>query len=455
MAVAPALARDLEAMTGLIRPYGLPAQIVCPQNAEAAVLVALAGWPANRVGRVEQLLSSLHEAGLATIRFDFFTEAEAADRTLAYDTRLMGERLQAARNFAREHAELADLPLCLLGFSTGAAAALQFAIMPNAEVAAIAGCGGRPDLARDALPRIRVPTLLITGDRDEAVLDFNRAALARLSCEKKLHEIQGAGPYLETAGALYEAGEAISEWFLKAARALPKKDTAAAMAAPEIFTDRSEAGRLLSLRLLKYTRQSPVVLALPRGGVPVGLEIARALDAPLDVVISRKIGVPWEPELAVAAIAEGAPPEIVLNEKVLRAAAMSQDDIARLARLELDEVVRRQALYRRGRAPLAIEGATVVVVDDGLVTGATMRAALRALVLRKPARLVLALPVAAPEELDALRGEVDEIVCLQSPRNFRAVGQSYRDFSPVADETVTAILAAAARTQAGRHTQNV
>jgi predicted phosphoribosyltransferase len=423
----------------LIPPLGLPGRFVCPAEASALVLVAAIGWPERRGGEIERFLAALQAAGLATLVFDMLTPAEAADPTITYDLRLMGERIAAARQAARTVPALADLPVCLLGFANGVAAALQYAVQPEAALIAIAGCGGRPDLARDALPRLRVPSLLVVGDRDEAVLDFNRAAFARIGCAKRLSEIGGVGPYLESAGAIEDAAAEIAAWFLEAARAQPKRAVIAA--APTRFADRAEAGRLLALRLLKFARQSPVVFALPRGGVPVAAEVAQALQAPLDVLIARKIGLPWEPELAVGAIAEGTPPEIVLNEDVLRVAGLTQDDIARLARVEMDEMVRRQALYRGGRKIGAVEGATAIVIDDGLATGATMRAALRSLARRRPARLVLAVPVAAPERLADVAREADETVCLQAPAGFRSVGEQYRDFAPVSDETVVALLA--------------
>jgi predicted phosphoribosyltransferase/dienelactone hydrolase len=453
MAIASVSVLPAGAQPVLIPPLGLPGHWVRPAHAEGLVLVVQAGWPERQTPRLERMVAALQAAGLATLSFDLFTAAEAADRTTTYDLKLMSERVRAARAAVREIESLADLPVCLLGLANGAAAVLQFATLPNAEIAAIACCGGRPDLARDALPRVRVPTLLLTGDRDEAVLDFNRAAWARLESAKRLSEIAGVGQFLEGAAALDDAAAQVSAWFLSAARAAPKPTPiAAAATTPEVFAHRAEAGRLLALRLLPYSRQTPVVLALPRGGVPVGAEIARALQAPLDVVIARKIGLPWEPELAIGAIAEGAPPEIVLNEDVLRVAGLSQDDIARLARVEMDEMVRRQTMYRRGRAPLPVEGATAILVDDGLATGATMRAAVRAVARRKPARLVLAVPVAAPDRLEELRREFDDVVCLRAPAGFRSVGQCYRDFSPVGDETVVALLAPFAEAARNQHT---
>jgi putative phosphoribosyl transferase len=211
------------------------------------------------------------------------------------------------------------------------------------------------------------------------------------------------------------------------------------------FADRAEAGRALAQRLLLLHLAGPiVVLALPRGGVPVGAEVARALGAPLDLVLVRKIGAPWQPELAVAAVVDGTPPQTVIDEEVRRSVGVDAHYIELHAEKELLEIARRREVYLRGRAPVAVEGRTAIVVDDGIATGTTMRAALKALRMRRPARLVMAVPVAPPDTIAALRGEVDQIVCLAQPYPFHAVGLYYADFHQVGDDEVIAALAAAA-----------
>lgn len=207
------------------------------------------------------------------------------------------------------------------------------------------------------------------------------------------------------------------------------------------FADRVEAGRALAERLLPLHLPAPiVVLALPRGGVPVGAEVARALGAPLDLLLVRKIGVPWQPELAVAAVAEGEPPDIVIDDEVQRATGVSAAYIEAQAQLELQEIARRRRFYLHGRAAVGVEGCTAIVIDDGIATGTTVRAALRALRRRRPARLVLAVPVAPADTLAALRREVDQLVCLSQPRPFHAVGQHYDEFHQVGDDEVIAAL---------------
>jgi putative phosphoribosyl transferase len=214
---------------------------------------------------------------------------------------------------------------------------------------------------------------------------------------------------------------------------------------PAPFADRRAAGRALGRALADRRLAPPVlVLALPRGGVPVAAEVARALRAPLELLLVRKIGAPWQPELAVAAVVEGDPPEVVVDETVRGATAVQRDWIDRQAEAELQEIARRRRLYRAGRELGPLGGATVVLVDDGIATGTTVRAALAALRRRGAARIVLAVPVAPRDTLATLRGDVDELVCLAQPEPFDAVGCHYVDFRQVGDDEVMSSLALAA-----------
>ena len=207
------------------------------------------------------------------------------------------------------------------------------------------------------------------------------------------------------------------------------------------YANRTEAGRALAEHLLGMALPRPVVvLALPRGGVPVAAEIARVLQAPLDLLLVRKIGAPLQPELAVAAWVEGTPPALVRNEETCAALGVDAAYIEREVAFAAAEAARRRRRYLAGRTPVPIQGATVIVVDDGVATGTTLRAALRGLRSRQPARVVLAVPVGPPDTVAALRAEADEVVCLLQPKSLTAIGLHYRDFHQLDDEEVVAAL---------------
>ena len=208
------------------------------------------------------------------------------------------------------------------------------------------------------------------------------------------------------------------------------------------FADRQEAGRLLAARVAALQLRDPVVFALPRGGVPVAAEVADALHAPLDLVLVRKIGAPGQPELALGAVVDGDVPETVLNPDIVAATGATEGFIAAARQRELAEIERRRTRYLAGHPRVDPAGRDAVVVDDGIATGATARAALHALRRRGAARLVLATPVAPMDTLEALRGEADEIVCLFVPAPFFGIGAFYRDFHQLTDDEVIGLLAA-------------
>ena len=213
-----------------------------------------------------------------------------------------------------------------------------------------------------------------------------------------------------------------------------------------LFRDRVDAGRILAQRLRpRIPRHGALILALPRGGVPVGFEVAQELRADLDVFLVRKLGVPGREELAMGAVAGGG--VRVLNESIIRQLRISPADIERVTAREQQEIARRERLYREGRPPPAAAGRTVVLVDDGLATGATMLAAAHALRLQAPERLVVAVPVAAAEVCEEFRRHVDEILCAFTPEPLHAVGVWYEDFSPTSDDEVRQLLERAAQQQ--------
>ncbi len=209
------------------------------------------------------------------------------------------------------------------------------------------------------------------------------------------------------------------------------------------FLDRHEAGRKLAQDLLIYADQRPAVFALPRGGVPIGYEIAKALKAPLDLILVRKIGVPFQPELAAGAVVDGEEPMVVLNPKVVEPLGLTEEFLKEETDRKLAEIDERRQTYLAGRERIDPRGTTAIVADDGIATGATIKAALRAIRRQEPAHLVLAAPVAPPDTVEELRQEADAVHCLETPELFLAIGVFYRNFHQLSDDEVVKLLAEA------------
>lgn len=417
-----------------IGPHHLAGILGVPEGATGLVIFAHGSGSGRLSPRNNQVAAGLREAGFATLLLDLLTGEEERDRSNVFDIPLLSARLSEAAEWSRTKPALAALPTGYFGASTGAAAALTAAAERQNAVAVVSR-GGRPDLAGDALHAVTAPTLLIVGGADAPVIPLNRSAFAELSCEKDFIVVPGATHLFEEPGALEQVMEHAKNWFRRF-MASPLPDASLEL----VFADRSEAGRRLVPALMKFKDQNPVVLALPRGGVPVAFEVAQALNAPLDVVLVRKIGAPGHEELGLGAVVDGAKPQVVLNDEIVRAVQPGTGFIEAETARQLGEIERRRRLYRGGDSPPDITGRTVIVVDDGIATGGTVRAVLRALARAKPRRLVLAVPVAPYESLVDLDKEADEIICLTRPDPFFAVGMQYRDFRQTSDQDVVELL---------------
>ena len=422
-----------------IGPEGLEGLLGVPRNAKGLVIFAHGSGSGRFSPRNNQVAEGLRDAGLATLLLDLLTPEEESDRANVFDIDLLASRLVSATRWALAKPELAGLRIGYFGASTGAGAALVAASRLRKDVSAIVSRGGRPDLAGEALDFVEAPTLLIVGGADTAVISLNRSAYDHLHIVKELIIVPGATHLFEEPGALEEVLDRAKDWFL---RFLPPQQSD--LSASD-FRDRADAGRKLARALAHLKPQNPVVLALPRGGVPVGFEVAKALDAPLDVVLVRKIGAPGQPELGLGAVVDGADPQLVLNDELVELVQPGRRYLEAEEKRQLAEIERRRALYRPDRAPIPLKGRTVIIVDDGIATGGTMKAALQAVSRSGAGHVVLAVPVAPPSSLEELSRLADETVCLMTPEPFYAVGAFYRDFAQTSDEEVIDLLARAAK----------
>lgn len=410
--------------------------LVVPDGAKGLVIFAHGSGSGRFSPRNNHVARKLQEVGFATLLPDLLKVEEEADRRNVFDIPLLARRLREVTEWAENSSATVGLPIAYFGASTGAGAALLAAGTSKASISAVVSRGGRPDLAMAALPNVKAPTLLLVGGLDTQVLELNRSALSQLRGEKKLTIIPGASHLFEEAGTLDMVVDEAADWFnvhlarVESAVRLP-------------FADRREAGRMLGQALSKYRGQHPLVLALPRGGVPVGFEAARAIGGDLDVLLVRKLGAPGHEELGIGAIVDGDAPDIVLNPELVRTLSLPPEYIEREAERQYAELERRRLEYLGDRDPLPVQGRTVIIVDDGIATGGTVRAALKGVRKRKPAKLVLAIPVAPAESITELQSECDDVVCLATPDPFYAVGSQYEDFTQTTDAEVKQLLESA------------
>jgi len=426
----------------------LEGELAIPEGSTSVVLFAHGSGSSRLSPRNQFVAQTLQEAGIATLLFDLLTDAEAADRENVFDIDFLAHRLKDATRFLRTRADCSGCTLGYFGASTGAAAALV-AAAHESEVRAVVSRGGRPDLALRYLPKVTAPTLLIVGGMDYGVIELNEKAYRVLRCEKSLRIVPGATHLFEEAGKLEEAARLATEWFIR--HLTSTQPIKPVFGLPTVYRNREEAGRTLASALSSFKGTEVVVIGIPRGGLPVAREVADALGAPLDIIVVRKLGAPGQPELGIGAVVDGDHPRVIFNQGVIEQLGVSEEYLQGEIAKQLKEIKRRETEYRGGRPPIALGGKTVIVIDDGIATGSSIRAALRGVRRAKPKRLVLAVPVAPPETCEALRGDADEVVCLETPEDFFAVGQFYRDFHQVSDEEVKNILAAKRPTESVVH----
>jgi predicted phosphoribosyltransferase/pimeloyl-ACP methyl ester carboxylesterase len=419
----------------IVGPHHLEGLLGAPAKPKGLVIFAHGSGSGRFSPRNNYVARRLEQSGFATLLLDLLSPEEEADRRNVFDIELLASRVIEATEWAREMPQLSHLPISYFGASTGGGAALAAAAMNPEHVSAVVSRGGRPDLAGEALASVEAPTLLLVGSHDEQVLELNHWAMSHMKCIVELAVVPGAGHLFEEPGTLDHVVAKATEWFLRYSSDAP----ANGIELP--FANRRAAGRLLVEQLLKFKDDHPLVLALPRGGVPVAYEVAEKLDADLDLLLVRKIGAPHHPEFGIGAVVDGEHPQISLNQDIVDRLAVPSGYIHNEAHRQLREIERRREEYLGGRRPLPVTGRCVIVVDDGIATGSTVRAALRAIRQKRPAKLVLAVPVGAPDSILSLQRECDEVICLVTPDPFYAVGAHYEDFGQTTDEEVRELLA--------------
>jgi predicted phosphoribosyltransferase len=391
--------------------------------------------------REQYVAEALRARGLATLVVGL--ELDDSER---YDIDLLASRLIGVTDWMLEYSNMSHLPLGYFGAGTGAAAVLAAAAQRPDSVRAIALSNGRADLAGSALPLVRAPTLLVAPGNHENSLEIDRAAIEQMTTTTQLAIIPGASARFDEPGALDEVVQLSAEWLLDHFASAVSEPANRRGSWGRQFRDRRAAGASLAQMLAHHADEHALVFGLPPGGVVVADEIAKLLDAPLDVWLVRKIGMPLQPDLGMGALAEGA--ALVFDPTIVKWSGATSDDLKSLVHRKADEIRRRARLYRGDAVAPDVHGKVVILVDDGIATGGTLRAAIRGARRRGAQRVIVAAPVAAAEALASLREEADELVCLAAPRHLNAVGAWYQDFRQPPDEEVVAILAAA-RERAG------
>ena len=385
----------------------LEGQLIIPQEAKGIVLFVHGSGSSRFSVRNQFVAQVLRESGCGTLLFDLFTkEEEVIDERsgkLRFDIEFLAKRLISVTHWLSSQLPQDQFQLAYFGASTGGAAALVAAAALGKKITTVISRGGRPDLAIPVLPQVEAATLLLVGEKDDVVLQLNTKAFDHLRCEKELLIIPDATHLFEEPGTLEQVAHSAARWLQKHWRENPTITK---------FRNRKEAGELLAKQLAPYANHpDALILGLPRGGVPIAYEVAKKLHLPLDVFIVRKLGLPSHPEFAMGAIASG--DVRVLNQEVLQRFQISDTILHAVTAQEKEELKRRELAYRGHSKPPKIDGKTVILIDDGIATGASIQAAAK---------------------------EADEVIALIQPRDFQAVGQYYDNFSQTTDKEVTDLL---------------
>lgn len=427
------------------RGLSLSATLLLPEGRPTPPLVVFAhGWASSKVSpRNREIAEALVEAGIAALLFDFTGHGESEGDAETTGLREQSDDLSDVIDYAVARGEFG--PIGVAGSSSGGAVALAVAARDERVRALVLRAPSADSSLADAA-RTRTPTLVIQGEADR-LLERNQRLAESFPGEHSLHVVARASHLFEEAGTFREARRETLDWFsrwlgasTRGGEARPRAKTAPRVSTPTHFVDRADAGRELTKHLGRHRGEQTLVIALPRGGISVAEPIARALGAELDVFVSRKVRAPSQPELAIGAVAEG--DVIVWNDEVLRDLGVDERERARELERSRRELAERLRDYRavRPRAPLG--GRTVIVVDDGVATGATLKAAIVALAKEGAAQLVVALPGGASDTLDQIERmpQVRELVALARPEPFFAVGQLYDSFDPVSSAEVCEVL---------------
>jgi predicted phosphoribosyltransferase len=430
---------NVRAGTALLR-----GTLAVPPAAVGLVIFAHGSGSYRTSPRSKYVAQALRARGLATLSVDLFNDVEDAvdrlDGALRFDIDLLADRIVEVAAWVAAESTVVHLPVAYFATNTLAAAALVAAARRPELVRAVVSCAGRADLAGSALAQVHAPVLFAVGGADSETLELDRSAIARMTVPTQLAIVPGASKSFEEHGALDEVAQLAAEWIVEHfARSLGDTDPARAFGRQ--FHDRRAAGARLATMLEHHAGTGAIVFGLPRNGLPVADAIAYALDAPLDVWLASKIGMPIQPDLGMGALAEGA--ALVLDPAIVRWSGSPPHELLELVHRKGAEIRRRARHYRDGRAPLDIRGRTAILVDEGIATPSLLRAAIRGARKRGAAHVVVAAPVAASDAVASLRIDADEVVCLAQPHHLIAVGAWYEDHHSVGEHEAIEILRAA------------